>query len=288
MRHSDFAIFILSHGRPDSIHTCRTLERVGYTGQLYIVIDNEDKTADRYYALYGERVIMFDKEAVAKTCDDGDNFPDRRAVVYARNACFEIAEKLGVTYFMQLDDDYTRFEYKIDQSFRYPVGHFVMRSGFDDVLDWLLDYYQSIGAVSIAMAQTGDFIGGRQNKSIYIGKRKCMNSFICSTERPFKFVGKLNEDVCTYVWYQSMGNLFLTIPFLVVGQTKTQSNPGGITELYADIGAYVKPFYSVMYAPSCVKVGVLNSTHARLHHEIDWQKAVPCIVPERYRKARQL
>ena len=286
MRNDDFAIFILSHGRADHVYTYRTLQRVGYTGRTYIVIDNEDESAEEYYHRYGDQVVMFDKESVAQEMDDGDNFGDRRAVVYARNACFGIARQVGVTYFLQLDDDYTRFEYKIDGDYKYPTGHFVVRQCFDDILDLLLDYYKSIQAVSIAMAQTGDFIGGRENKSIYVGKRKCMNSFFCSTKRPFQFVGKLNEDVSTYIWYQSLGNLFLTVPFVVVGQTKTQSNPGGITGLYEHVGAYVKPFYTVMYAPSCVKVGILNTRHRRLHHQIEWKNAVPCIVREQHRKSR--
>ena len=46
---NDFAVFILSHGRADNIKTLKMLEDGNYTGDWYIVIDNEDKTADRYY-----------------------------------------------------------------------------------------------------------------------------------------------------------------------------------------------------------------------------------------------
>lgn len=60
---SDFAVFILTHGRPENIVTMKSLERGGYTGKLYIVIDNEDDTADRYRELYGDKVIQFDKLA---------------------------------------------------------------------------------------------------------------------------------------------------------------------------------------------------------------------------------
>ena len=44
----DFAVFILSHGRSDKIKTYNTLKKQGYTGKIYIIIDNEDVTADRY------------------------------------------------------------------------------------------------------------------------------------------------------------------------------------------------------------------------------------------------
>ena len=49
---------------------------------------------------------MFDKLEISKKFDEFDNFDDRRAIVYARNASFEIAKKLGLKYFLQLDDDY--------------------------------------------------------------------------------------------------------------------------------------------------------------------------------------
>ena len=62
MVRDSFAVFILTHGRPENVLTLATLNRCGYTGKWYMIIDNEDKTADRYYELYGkEHVIMFDK-----------------------------------------------------------------------------------------------------------------------------------------------------------------------------------------------------------------------------------
>ena len=88
----NFAVFILSHGRADRVDTYKTLQRAGYTGRLYIVIDNEDKQAARYYENFGDKVIMFDKAAEAEKTDCGDNFPERNTVLFARNAVFDIAE----------------------------------------------------------------------------------------------------------------------------------------------------------------------------------------------------
>lgn len=105
---SDFVVFILTHGRADSVITDKTLRKCGYTGPIVYVIDNEDKAAAEYYARY-KNVVMFDKPKIAKTFDEADNFDDRRAIVYARNACFQIARKLGYKYFIELDDDYDVF-----------------------------------------------------------------------------------------------------------------------------------------------------------------------------------
>lgn len=281
----DFAVFILTHGRPDRVDTYKTLIKCGYTGRLYFVIDNEDKTADKYYENFGDKVIVFDKAAIAETFDEGDNFQDRRAVIYARNACFGIAKKLGLKYFIELDDDYVDFRYKMDGRFN-SIDRAEIKS-IDHVFVSMLEYYKKTPAKSISMAQGGDFIGGIQNdidKSIN-RRRKCMNTFICSVDNPFHFVGRINEDVNTYTWYQGLGNLFLTFPLVAIQQRQTQKNGGGMTDLYIDSGTYVKSFYTVMYAPSCVHIAKMLSHHdERLHHKINWDNAVPCILSEDIRK----
>ena len=50
----DFCAFILTHGRPDKVLTYRTLRRAGYTGKIFIVVDDEDKTRNQYMAEFGE------------------------------------------------------------------------------------------------------------------------------------------------------------------------------------------------------------------------------------------
>jgi hypothetical protein len=169
---------------------------------------------------------------------------------------------------------------------QYPQNNYIVLTRLDYIINIYLEYFKSIPAVSIAMAQGGDFIGGRDNDiDTSLGRRrKCMNTFICSTERPFKFVGRINEDVNTYTWYQGLGNLFLTIPMASILQRISQSNSGGMTELYLDNGTYIKSFYTVMYNPGSVRVSTINSRHKRLHHLIQWENTVPCIIPERFRK----
>ena len=94
---NDFAVFILTHGRPDNVVTYDTLKKHGYTGRVYLVIDDEDDTEDQYRERYGDKVIQFSKREIEKTFDTGDNFTNKRGVIiYARNACFEIARNLGV------------------------------------------------------------------------------------------------------------------------------------------------------------------------------------------------
>lgn len=277
----DFAVFILTHGRPDRIHTLKTLEKQGYTGDWYLVIDNEDKKADEYYKNYGDKVIMFDKKAISLTFDTADLSDDRRAIVYARNACFQIAKELGIKYFVEFDDDYTSF------NLRYPKdGKLVARmlENLDDIFEMMLDFLEDTQALTVCFSQGGDHIGGltgRWKKGLI---RKVMNSFFCRTDRPFQFLGRVNEDVNTYTYLGSKGELMLTTTDLMLVQLQTQSNQGGMTDLYLDSGTYLKSFYTVMYMPSAVEIREMGTANRRLHHHVKWNNCVPMILNERYKK----
>ena len=64
MRHNGFVAFILTHGRPDRVLTYEKLRKHGYTGKIYIVCDDEDKTLPEYRKRFGD-VLVFSKSATA-------------------------------------------------------------------------------------------------------------------------------------------------------------------------------------------------------------------------------
>jgi len=281
----NFCCFIASHGRADKVYTHQTLRKHGYTGPIYVVIDNLDTSASQYTEKYGDKVVIFNKEEMAKRTDMGDNFWKLGSIIHARNACFDIAQKLGHKYFLVLDDDYYEFRYAFGPDFRYSNKSCW---SLDAVIGSTLKFYKSVpNLLSIAFAQGGDFIGGEQG-SFGQGlrlRRKCMNSFFCSTERPYKFIGSVNEDVNTYTNLGSRGGLFFTMNNILLNQKDTQSNSGGMTDLYEDSGTYIKSFYSVLFQPSSVFIKQIGTKHKRLHHSISWKNTVPCILSEAHRKA---
>jgi hypothetical protein len=249
---------------------------------VFFIVDNEDSTVDELKGIYGEeKVISFDKKKMADSVDEANNFDNRKVIVHARNYCFECAKKLGYEYFIQLDDDYYEFLYKFENSTGTP-----MPKDIDLIFDMVFDYYIESNATSLAFAQNGDFIGGVNNgKSSYrFSRRKCMNSFFCSTKRPFQFIGSINEDVNVYTTLASRGALFLTIPVLAINQKATQTCTGGMTDTYLKSGTYLKSFTTVMMMPSSVKVKVMNANHKRLHHSVNWKATVPCILSDKYKK----
>jgi hypothetical protein len=286
MNNKDFAVFILTHGRPDNIKTLKTLEKGNYSGPVYYIVDNEDKTADKYIKNFGEEnVKIFDKKALADQVDEGNNFDERRTITHARNACFKIAKELGIKYFIQLDDDYTAFHFRYINKKGDKLA-FKSVDNLDKVFDLYLDFYKSTPFKSIAFAQGGDFLGGIGNPTAQKLPllRKCMNSFFCSTEREFQFVGAMNEDVNTYTSLGHRGELFGTVPVCSLVQAATQSQNSGITDMYLKYGTYCKAFTTVMMHPSGVRVTMMHSNHIRIHHLIKWINTAPLIIREEHRK----
>lgn len=277
----NFVAFILTHGRPDGVITHKNLRSSGYTGRVIFVVDNEDETVDAYRERYGEEdVYVFDKKAVADRFDEANNFDDRRVIQHARNVSWDIAEELGFTHFVQLDDDYNSFLFR-----DYPSDGGVPRAylirDLDSVFDALCRFLDETPALTIAMSQGGDHIGGFD--SVHM-KRKAMNSFVCRTDRRFEFLGSVNEDVNTYVRTGSVGGLFFTFTGLQLNQEQTQAREGGMTTIYLEAGTYVKSFYTILYSPAAVRIGMMGRKFQRFHHLIDWNAAVPKIVPGGLRK----
>jgi len=276
----DFCVFIISHNRAGNVQTADSLERYNYTGDYYIVLDDEEDI-EPYTDEYGfDRVKFLPNEGALPETDRGDNFEKHDTPLYTRNQLWGLADELGYDYFLVLDDDYTNIQYRFDNEFNYNPE---VTDNFDSYIEPAIEYLESAGIDTLCMAQGGDFIGGAESQMAQAlqTKRKAMNSFLCKTDRPFKFRGTMNDDVNAYVRAAQYGKLFLTANLMSIEQGSTQQNEGGITDLYKAEGTYMKSFYTILYAPSCTSLRELSGRSAeRIHHSITWRNAVPKIVPE--------
>lgn len=278
----DFAVFILSHGRANKVKTLKMLEKIGYTGKIYIIIDDEDEQEPIYRTLKCTGVVKFCKKEEMQKTDTADNFNDHKLVVYARNQCHDIARKLKLNYFLVLDDDYDSLDFRYiadDKKFKAKKVKNANKL-FTDTIEFL----EVSGAITVAYGQSGDYIGGT-NGFYYKGlSRKAMNSFFCKTDRPFKFSGSTNEDVNMYITYGNKGYKIFTITRMSIVQTMTQQTSGGLTDIYLQNGTYVKSFYSVIHQPQAAKVAPMGGSHKRIHHKISWNKCTPKILNEKWKK----
>ena len=245
--------------------------------------DNLDETTEQYKNKYKDEFLVFDKWEAYKKMDSGDNSKDLRSTLYSANTIPLLAKEKGIKNFFIMCDDYTSFVYKFDEYLNYKESKI---KSLDQIFKAMLKYYKSIDCLTLALAQNGDFIGGKNSgfaKNVK-PKRKAMNTFLCNTSKPIKFMGRLNEDVTTYVKKGSLGKLFLTIPNISIIQKPTQNTKGGLSDVYLDYGTYVKSFFSVMYNPSSVKISQMGDKHKRIHHKVKWRYAVPQIINDKYKK----
>ena len=194
----NFAIFILCHGRPDNVITWDSLKRCGYTGKIYIILDDEDKTIQGYQDRFGkENCLIFNKEEMRSKMDPMDLMHHMKCAVYARNACYYLAKSLNLKYFCQIDDD------MVDLAYRTIVDGQLKRQRCyqaDKLFENLIKFLNTNeNLYSIAIAQPGDFIGGKgatMARKQY--KRKCMNFWMCDVDKWLVYNGTLNDDVNTY------------------------------------------------------------------------------------------
>ena len=282
-----FAAFILSHGRPDNVKTYKTLRGCGYTGRIVVIVDDQDPHLEGYRERFGDELYVFDKAHAMAITDACDNFGKKGTPLYARNMCHSICAELGLQYFIELDDDYHYFEYRFDNELRYKTNGKI--KSLDLIFSAMVDFYKATPVLCLCMAQGGDFIGGRDNingRKVFLS-RKAMNSFVCGVDRPFQFVGTLNDDTNTYVTQNVRGGLMTTINMVSLCQSPTQQNDAGMTDIYLQFGTYAKSMYTVIMQPSSVRVQAMGDRMTRLHHRVDWNMTAPKIVSEQLRKASQ-
>ena len=286
--YKDFAVMILSYNRAEKVITYDALRRQGYTGRIYVVIDDEDTSRADYQKRFNNELIIFNKQEAIDMTDSADCLKKRNSVVYARNYAYKLAEQLNLKYFLVLDDDYLSFSNTFDNDRQYVTKNTAI-ANLDGYFCAALRFLKRSNVDCLAMSQGGDYIGGenstvaRQHRR-YKMMRKAMNAFFLCTEKPLKFGGRINEDVNMYITEGALGKVMFTLARMRLSQLATQSNSGGLTDIYLDVGTYVKSFYSVLFAPSATKLTLMGCKYKRIHHKIIWKYAAPMIISEFYKK----
>jgi len=271
----EFAVFVHSYQRL-SFTTIKTLHRLNYTGKIYLQISDEDKYIEKYKEVVKDyknvELIIYKKE---RDFDLMTNINDLRSQAFAYNASIKIAKRLGLKYFLILDDDYKNFYFKKGQGDNASSKV----KNLDNIFFALINFLKNTNIFCLSITQTGD-----QPYYYFTLFRKAMNFLLFETKKipdDFKFLGFTNEDVNTYLRYGNIGYIFLTYPQVTLRQTQTQMQEGGYTEVYIDYGTFYKSFFSVMILPSACRVKFVSSV-GRLHHFVKWDFAVPKILPYRY------
>ena len=286
---NDFCIFIISYQRANNVKTYKTLQKCNCKYPIFIVVSDDDTQINQYKKNFSENnLVIYSKREYIGKFDYMDNRIDKlSSAVFPRNAVFDIAKKLGYPFFLVLDDDYENFYYRYMQNNKLRAK--ILHKSLDKILYLYKETLKALPNIhSLAMSQAGDFISGNMTRAFsYRRLRKIMNVFFCATDRRFEFFGRLNEDVNVYTKLGNIGYLFLTIPEISIVQSITQHNEGGLTSSYLELGTYIKTFYTLLAMPSSVKIGIIQDTFSRIHHQINWKFTIPYILPDEVKKYKK-
>lgn len=284
MSEKEFAVFILSHGRANEIMTVDMLNNGGYTGDWYVVIDNEDNQEPIYRERFKEHVLQFDKKAEAEKTDTGDLDDDRRVGVFARNAIQDMAKEMGYKYHLQLDDDFSGIYFRLPLGIKNKLTSIKCKH-LDKLFASMCKFMDDCPVTWLSFALSSDYLGGTENKRYKQGLiPKTMGSFLMRADHIVRFRMRMNDDITTCVasWHIGLPNYSVTQ--LMVQTPPTQEMKGGMTDIYQDNGTYRKSFYSVMCCPSFVTIGKQGIKYFRIHHQIHWNNCAPKVLSPKWRK----
>lgn len=275
----NFAVFITSHNSPYECISYGALRTAGYTGDIHIVIDDNDSQFDEYDRS-GNNIVVFHKQDYVDKLDIGmsKTNPQLAAVLYARAAVEDVAKRLELDYFIVMDDDIHGFRYrylKDNKLCSKPVENF----------DWLIYNYikfmNESNSICLSFANDGSFIGGASAVEKILERRSCHTIFLRDTRKEFVWKFAVNEDYVSSLLYANKGVLMFTLPFVQRNISGMNDRKEGMHGMYESTTEFQRAFYNVIACPWTCKVGEYKG-----HKVVRTNKntAYPKIVSSKYRR----
>lgn len=279
----DFAVFIITHGRPDKQLTYQTLINCGYKGKLYFVLDDTDTTIQEHIDLFGaDRIFIFNKNHYinADIYDNGLTEGKYACAVYARRATEDIAKSLGLTYFCMMDDDVT------DLCIRLLIDDKLRRIKITDMDNIFKAYTELLDVGKIGCVGFG-----------YITLFYAVKNYLYDDKRPLPFVAfirKTSEPVMWKCWYGEdeiagyennvLGSLWLVIPLIMIMSTEVST--GAMSETYSTSSSYLRSISELRYRPADFIITKCRQGRKKGQYKLykrnsDW---FPKILSDKYKK----
>lgn len=265
----NFAIFINTHGRVNNQKTYETLRRCGYTGKIYLVIDNEDNSD---YSSYGH--FVFDKQSYMKLTDSGTNHPRKNVQLYARNACEDFAKQLKLDSFVMCDDDISQFRFRIVESEK--LKSYNITKNFDKIIEayneYLLD--ANISAISTGMPQMY-FSGANINETLHKWRVPYQFTFR-NTKFKVNWLSEYGEEYVTAIANQNQ--FMMCVPIIQHTTPGLGGGKNGMHEMYEQENFRLAQ-YGYIWNPNCNEIILYKD---KFMCQIKRDKAFPKLVSSKY------
>lgn len=283
---NDFAVFILTHGRPNNQHTLQALKKAGYTGKIYLVVDDLDKTIDEYKKMYGESVIVFDKMKYVAIHETGVLKPHINFASFARNAIEDMAKDMELSYFAMVDDDLTKFRFRYEEDNKLKSLNV---KDMDRVLMHYIDFMEQGNIPTLSLASQFRFIGGINNIApINSSKwRLALTFYIRSTKTKVVWKSNICEDRITCMLSNREGFVWLQLPFVQLDTKEMHGiNDGGNSDTYREITDFYRIFFTEVFVPDCNIAMYWSRNNGWVNKVPDWNTLCPMIISDKYKHSQ--
>lgn len=273
-------IYIISKGRPQCT-TARTLLKLNYPGEWFIVCGNNDETIPQYQANYGkDKVLIFDWYEEVKKTDFLDNLGVEKyssGAVPVRNATMEISKNRGEIRHWQLDDDYPAF-IKYDKITRKNI---TIKSG--EVLQFEMGKLAQFGYEANLQNIGYQPSSNTFPDNAFLFSKRVFNAhnLPSETEKFVKWRARMNDDTVNAIDVIKNGGFEISVNYLGMNTVQTQTEAGGNTDLYIDNGTVRKTAYAIIASPLSVTLVI---KFGRYHHQNNWRKISPKLIRQSYAK----
>lgn len=275
----DTAIFIITHQRADKQLTLKMLESCGYSGRVYLVVDDMDGQIVEYRKRYGDKVLVFNKKRYAESVDTHINKFGMSSALFARNACVDMAKDMRLKFYFVCDDD-IRWTYFKDAR----TGKMVTTkiTDMEGILSGLVKFMENTSVHAVAFADNGAYIGG-VNSEVRKGVKYTLTKFMLyRTSNPVEYESIIWEDQASCYRDLGKGKIDFSIMFLSAATPPNEKASGGCSEMYRQSTDYMNPFMVLLGRPDCVTITPGKRGKFRMRTK---QSALhPMILNEMHRK----
>ena len=280
----DFAIFICTHGRPDKQLTLNALRKCGYTGSVYLVLDDTDETIQQYIDNFdADMLLVFDKQHYIDTNDVGSLPPNFKTILYAKNAVEDMAQSMKLKGFVIADDDIYSFRIRLPKDEDH-LSSFVI-TDIDGLLSAYCDFMFDGNFTAVGICGSVHFVAGRKVfESENIQKYRVPYNFIFrNADHKMEWVSSFGEDIITAMEYNKRGHKILDIPYFQYDTIPPGRaiETGGMSDLYNSMSQFTLCCYDHIYNPSSIKLCVNRN---RWNAQILKNYVYPKIISQSYRK----
>lgn len=271
-------IIIPSYRRPYDLKTVKYLVKLNWEpDKIHILIDSEaDDIADyeKSTAELGCHLHIYDIEEARNKHDfvHRQN-ASRRNAGLAHNATHDIALKLGLDFYVYIDDDTSHYQSR-------PFGvytHMATLEELVNVFDSIKEFMQRQRIGLFGLSQTGDMFERYTEKVL---RKKVMNTTFVNT----KYIywgekGTQDVDTSQFVGVMNAGLFTGSLSSgLVLHQMPSATSKGGNTEIYNELKLLGKALtVPIQYPSLCIaEKQVMNGN--RIHHRINYNYLYPKII----------